>query len=394
MSRSPVETLASVPVSSNVPETVPAWHAAPRESASRDGDIPMGQRHQGERVHGPYQHRNRWRIILAGPEGQQEVHSFESESDARAFKEAKLKEIAGRTVSDAVREHLASMRERGLRESTIERAERHLRRFFQLDEINLETGPAELFTRGTTERFGRTGGLLEDLRERRVAELYKALRADTRVDTHRNGLAAAKAFGAWCVEQKWLRENPAANVKPIGERTRGKPQLRIDETRKLVELCLAKADTGHVGSIAVLTTLLLGLRASEVTDRVVRDLDDDGRLLWVPFGKTRRSKRALEVPELLRPYLLKLVEGRPNDAQLVGVGNGFRGLTGNPRDRRWLLRQVRTLCRRAGVPVVCAHSLRGLHATLATDAGATPQLVAAALGHGSTQVAEMHYTDK
>jgi len=35
-----------------------------------------------------------------------------------------------------------------------------------------------------------------------------------------------------------------------------------------------------------------------------------------------------------------------------------------------------------------------LHATLATEAGATPQLVAAALGRGSTQVAEMHYTDK
>jgi hypothetical protein len=36
---------------------------------------------------------------------------------------------------------------------------------------------------------------------------------------------------------------------------------------------------------------------------------------------------------------------------------------------------------------------RGLHATLATEAGATPHLVATALGHGSTQVAVRHYTD-
>ena len=146
------------------------------------------------------------------------------------------------------------------------------------------------------------------------------MRAEVTVDTHRNALAAAKVFGAWCVEQRWLKDNPASRVKPIGERNRGKPQLRIDETRKLVELCLTLADQGHVGAVAVLTLLLLGLRASEVTDRVCRDLDDEGCLLWVPFGKTRRSKRALEVPELLSPYLVKLAEGRAPDAQLFGAG--------------------------------------------------------------------------
>jgi len=64
-----------------------------------------------------------------------------------------------------------------------------------------------------------------------------------------------------------------------------------------------------------------------------------------------------------------------------------------PRDRYWVLRQVHALCGQANVPVVCAHSLRGLRATLATEAGATPHLVATALGHSSTQVAERHYTD-
>jgi integrase len=35
----------------------------------------------------------------------------------------------------------------------------------------------------------------------------------------------------------------------------------------------------------------------------------------------------------------------------------------------------------AGVPVVGAHSMRGLHATLAMDAGITGAVVAASLGH-------------
>lgn len=63
----------------------------------------------------------------------------------------------------------------------------------------------------------------------------------------------------------------------------------------------------------MLTAFLLGLRASEVTDRVVRDLDDEGRLLWIEFGKTRRSRRTLEVPALLRPHLPRLAKGRAAD---------------------------------------------------------------------------------
>jgi hypothetical protein len=42
------------------------------------------------------------------------------------------KEIQGRTVSEAVQEHVVGMRERGLRGSTVARAEFHLRRFFEL----------------------------------------------------------------------------------------------------------------------------------------------------------------------------------------------------------------------------------------------------------------------
>ena len=68
---------------------------------------------------------------------------------------------------------------------------------------------------------------------------------------------------------------------------------------------------------AFYTAFLLGLRASEVTDRVVRDLDDNGRLLWIEFGKTKRSRRTLEIPALLRPYLLSLAKDRPVDAQLI-----------------------------------------------------------------------------
>jgi len=42
-----------------------------------------------------------------------------------------------------------------------------------------------------------------------------------------------------------------------------------------------------------------------------------------------------------------------------------------------------SVCERAGVPAVCPQSLRGMHATLALEGGATHTAVAAALGHSS-----------
>ena len=53
--------------------------------------------------------------------------------------------------------------------------------------------------------------------------------------------------------------------------------------------------------------------------------------------------------------------------------------------------RVRALCRLAGVPEVVPHSLRGLHATLALEGGATADAVAKALGHSSFAMTEQHY---
>jgi integrase len=41
--------------------------------------------------------------------------------------------------------------------------------------------------------------------------------------------------------------------------------------------------------------LLMGLRANEVTNRKCRDVDDDGRVLWIDRAKTRKGARTLEI---------------------------------------------------------------------------------------------------
>jgi integrase len=338
-------------------------------------------RQSGQKVHGPYRHRNQWRLIVRLADGSQEAIPFATEAAARAHKTKLLKEIAGRTVSEAVQEFIVDMRESGLRSGTVKVAEFRLRAFFQLDrEVDGKTMP-----------YAEPGGLLEDLQPRTCEQLYRAMVKTCAVDTHRNALAVAKGFGAWCVKQNWIATNPLEEITGVGQRNRGKKQLRIDEARKLVDLCIREANKGDEAAVGVLTAFLLGLRASEVTDRVVRDLDDNGRLLWIEFGKTRRSRRTLEVPALLRPYLLALAKGRAPDEQLISRTISRR--SGKKRDRQWLAHHVARLCEEAKVPVVCTQSLRGLHASVATDAGATSHVVASALGHSSPAVTHAHYID-
>jgi hypothetical protein len=61
------------------------------------------------------------------------------------------------------------------------------------------------------------------------------------------------------------------------------------------------------------------------------------------------------------------------------------------KKRNWVNSHTKRLCKLAGVPSVTAHSLRGMHATLAAEVGSTAEQIAATLGHGSTQVTEAHY---
>jgi integrase len=57
----------------------------------------------------------------------------------------------------------------------------------------------------------------------------------------------------------------------------------------------------------------------------------------------------------------------------------------------WMYKRLHQYCRSAGITEYCPHSLRGLHATLALENGATTYQVAAGLGHGSFATTAKHY---
>jgi len=207
------------------------------------------------------------------------------------------------------------------------------------------------------------------------------------VATHRARLQAARRLFSWSQKEGFCKHNPFANVQPVGRLNVGKTQLRIDEARRLEAVCLQRARSGDSAAVGALLMMYLGLRQGEVSARTARDIDDNGRVLWVPSGKTKNARRRLKIPEHLRPLVQTLILGKQPDERILFPSNFIL-------HQGYYHRQVKRLCRLAGVTKVCPHSLRGLHATLALAGGATADAVARALGHGSFAMTERHYASE
>jgi integrase len=288
-----------------------------------------------------------------------------------------MKRASDKTVDEAMKEYEVYLRDdKQNKPRSIEDTLWRLRQYFvECDgEGKVLRTPADILLSAISVERGIA--LYDSLRKRKGERSKRPLS----VDSQRNILAEAKSFLRWTVGKKWISRNPLEEVRGIGKRHKGKEQLRIDEARRWLVKTLELADDGEEGAIAAMMALVMGMRASEIVTRIVRDLDDEGRLLVIPASKTEAGKRQLQIPELAQPFLKALAEGKGPQERLFGY-----------HDRDWVRDWVQRICELAGVPKVTAHGMRGLHGTLATERGVTGHVVAAALGHESTKTTFGNY---
>jgi len=321
----------------------------------------MGRKPKGERVLGPYRYRGRWRVVEVSANGLTEESYFATQRQAKIYIEAARQNLQTEalTIHAAIESYLEYLDKKGNKKRSNYQTERALRRFFP--------DPVGMWS----------------IRERHCQRRYDQLCQEYAVDTHRNTLAQTKTFLNWCVKKRWLRTNPAAHVDSIGKRNRRKPQLTLRELRKWHATAMALADEGDQGALAALLACLVGLRASEIVGLTVRSIDERDEpadIIRVFDGKTDKSRRAFEIPETLRPLLLRLTVGRQGEELLFGK-----------HWRDWPRHQVHRICDRAEIPRVTAHGMRGAHATVAIESGISAHVVAAILGHEDTRTTKEHY---
>jgi integrase len=323
---------------------------------------------------GPYKHRGQHRLIIvtgrARGRRQSYNRSFESRESAQRWAREFKRQIAaaGRTVEDAISAYLESLKRKGNKPGSIATARYRL--------IALLDWSMPLI----------------DLNQRRAQELYDDLVDEgVAVDTHRGCLVSGRAFGRFCVSRSWLQTNPFQKVEPVGRKSKGKEQLRIDEARIYMRHCLsAWSEHKDRGAVAGLLALMFSMRASEVAQLVARDVDDSGKVLHIAAhdSKTDASKRAAKVPVLLRDVLRELAEKPATDD-----GHLFARESGKPADRHWVAYWARAHMADAGVTVVTAHGLRGTSATIGSIKTGGAEVMMGALGHTSTSMTKAHYID-
>jgi integrase len=320
-------------------------------------------------VTGPYQDGGKWRLVTFDA-GARKAFKFDSREEAEEIK-ARLLSLhlakQKKTIGESIEEYTAYLLNvRGVK--SIGEHSRHLRSLLPVDWtlVSLTQKKAEKLYAEYADRPNlRNGNPISP-------------------NTHQWVLKIGKNWAKWCVKAGLMTINPFAQVEPIGKCNAGKPQHTMDEAQRFDSYLMKRAAGGDHAAVGVLCMLHLGVRQGEVAARVVRDLDADGQSLIIPFGKTATSKRRLRLPKWLQPIMRELVKGKAPTDLIFAV-------EGRPTSRFYWWSKVHKYCEAAGVPKVCPHSLRGLHATLAIEEGATSEAVARALGHSSFAMTAKHY---
>ena len=339
------------------------------------------------KINGPYKAGRRYRVAIdrgGGTSRTRVYHSFATEALADAFIAGARDQAAGETIQAAVNAFIQAKRDKGLEDASVDSAEDRL--LMLLGGV-LKRPIHYVASRG--EQLYKTAWT--------YPAGHKWEGQARAAATHQSALAVAKDFGAFCVRRRWLRTNPFQDVAPHGKAIVGADKSRhtVDEARKLYAWCATRTvmltpagewvalplEQIDRDALLTLSYLLLGNRASEMINRSVRDLDDNGSLLWINRTKTRAGTRKLVIPGELRAPLLAIAADRPSEAPLFARQEGE--LAGKAWSRTMAYGAVKRCCRAAGVLVLSPQALRRTQSSMATEAGETGLAVARHLGHAT-----------
>lgn len=240
---------------------------------------------------------------------------------------------------------------------------------------------------------------LAELSPLRLQRLYHELMSDhhdrplssgTVLNLH---LVLTQALGQ-AARWQLVSANPAAGAQP--PRPRRKEPVVVDVA--LTQRLLA-ASAGTRLELPAAMALATGMRRGEILALRWREVSDDLTVAQVRATlqtsrgglvfekpKTARSKRAVALPEFLRPYLeaqrtrqaaLRDTEGWVEHGLVVTRENGA------PFNPDSLSSAWRRLLKSKGLPTVRFHDLRHAHATLMLLQGVHPKVVSERLGHAS-----------
>ena len=145
----------------------------------------------------------------------------------------------------------------------------------------------------------------------------------------------------------------------------------------------------------ILLSAKTGARFSEVLALTPNDFDFENHKIKITktwdykavegsFGETKNvsSKRTISIDRQLSRQLARLTKGLPENNPIFVSGRVFNSTINN---------RLKTLCKKANIPVISAHSLRHTHVSLLIYAGVSIASISKRLGHSSVTTTQETY---
>lgn len=198
---------------------------------------------------------------------------------------------------------------------------------------------------------------------------------------------------------KWgiLERNPAAAVEtPTVEPFDAYP-LELTEAEQILD-----AADGHRMKIVYETMVALGLRPKEIIELEWTTVDLEKGTLFIPRGKTRRSRRTLQLPQFLVERLRAHQEQQQHELRAMGRawrehGPVFTSNVGTSLIARNLTRDFKQTLQRAGFSAekmrrIRLYDLRHACASFLAHKKVHPSVVQRIMGHEHISTTLQYYT--
>jgi integrase len=223
----------------------------------------------------------------------------------------------------------------------------------------------------------------------------RSVRLGNSKGTLANGLTTLRAMLGCAVKWGYLDVNPARGLE-LPDVDASPEEMRVLDRAQVKRLLAACTPAAYP---AVLTAVSTGVRRGELFGLQWRDVDREGRRLWIRRSvnrhgqiqnpKTKGSQRAIALaPSAVATLLEHRMGSRFSGAEdLI-----FASRTGGPIDGgNFVRREFKPALRRAGLPMVRFHDLRHTFASLLIGEGLPPKLISEQLGHASIAITMDRY---
>lgn len=227
------------------------------------------------------------------------------------------------------------------------------------------------------------------------ADLYASRKKDGKpyaVASQRGRLVALKSLFRFLQRRGYVLTNPAASV-PLPRRDKHIPRtiLSQEEARRILDAVMGKS-ARELRDRAILETFYAtGIRAAELANLRVEDIDTAERLLRVVLGKGAKDRNVPLTAAAAEAIETYLVRGRRSLVGPQGSPFLFLGMKGVKLDRARLNRIVHEWTRAAGVKKnATCHTFRHSVATHLLKGHADIRHIQALLGHASLSTTERY----